>query len=114
MAHTMANEMGFTGTEARADSGAYQAYQILRLGFTVAPIVAGLDKFLHFLVDWDKYLPATVNNMAGGHGHELMLVVGVIEGIAGIGGFLKPRVFAYFVAAWVGVCLFQFLFCSGG
>lgn len=35
---------------------AYQAYQLLYLGFIVAPLVAGLDKFTHFLTDWDKYL----------------------------------------------------------
>ncbi len=29
----------------------YQAYQILHVGFTVAPIVAGLDKFFHLLVN---------------------------------------------------------------
>lgn len=31
-----------------------QAFQILRFWFTVAPILAGLDKFFHLLVDWDK------------------------------------------------------------
>ncbi|HXG84792.1 MAG TPA: hypothetical protein VNI84_12285 [Pyrinomonadaceae bacterium] len=79
----------------------YQAFQILRIGFTVAPIIAGLDKFLHLLVDWDKYLPPMVNNLTGGHGHQLMLAAGVIEIIAGIGVFLKPRIFAYIVAVWL-------------
>src|SRR5437773_10655159 len=86
---------------ADVNSPSYQAYQILRLGFTVAPIIAGIDKFLHLLVDWDKYLPAVVNNALGGRGHQFMLVVGVIEIVAGIGVFLKPRVFAYVVAAWL-------------
>jgi len=79
----------------------YQAFQILRIGFAVAPILAGLDKFLHLMVDWDKYLPATVNNLSGGYGHQMMLAAGVIEIIAGIGVFLKPRLFAYIVAAWL-------------
>jgi len=105
--------MGFTGTESRADSAAYQAYQILRLGFTVAPIIAGLDKFLHLLVDWDKYLPATVNNMLGGHGHEFMLVVGVIEVVAGIGVFLKPKIFAYVVSAWLLLIIVNLLMIPG-
>jgi uncharacterized membrane protein YphA (DoxX/SURF4 family) len=92
-----------TRSIASVDSrgAAYQAYQILRLGFTVAPIVAGLDKFFHILTDWDKYLPATVNNMVGGHGHEFMLVVGVIEVVAGIGVFIKPKIFAYVVSVWL-------------
>ena len=113
MAHTIANEMGFTGTEARADSAAYQAYQILRIGFTVAPILAGLDKFAHLMVDWDKYLPATVNNMLGGHGHEFMLVVGVIEIVAGIGVFLKPKIFAYVVSAWLLLIIVNLLMIPG-
>jgi len=79
----------------------YQAYQILHLGFTVAPIVAGLDKFFNLLVNWEQYLPAFVKNMTGGHGHELMLAVGVIEIVAGLGVAFKPRLFAYVVAAWL-------------
>ena len=79
----------------------YQAFRILQLGFTVAPIVAGLDKFFNLLVDWDKYLPGAVNNLVGGHGHTLMLGVGVIEIAAGIGVALKPRVFSYVVAVWL-------------
>jgi uncharacterized membrane protein YphA (DoxX/SURF4 family) len=79
----------------------YQAYQILHVGFTVAPIVAGLDKFFGLLVDWDRYLAPVVNSAIGGHGHAFMLVVGVIEIIAGIGVALWPRIFSYVVAAWL-------------
>lgn len=35
---------------------AYQAYQILHVGFVLAPIVAGIDKFFHLLTNWDQYL----------------------------------------------------------
>jgi hypothetical protein len=80
---------------------AYQAYQILHVGFTVAPIVAGADKFFHLLVDWDRYLAPVVNRALGGHGHQFMLVAGVIEIIAGIGVALRPRLFGYVVAAWL-------------
>ena len=79
----------------------YQAYQILHIGFTVAPIVAGLDKFFGLLVDWDRYLAPVVNSAIGGHGHAFMLVVGVIEIVAGIGVALRPRIFSYVVAAWL-------------
>src|ERR1044071_511615 len=90
-----------TATSDAADlsNPSYQAFQILRVGFTVAPILAGADKFFHFLVDWDKYLPSVVNDLTGGNGHGLMLAVGLIEVIAGIGGGIKPRIFAYVVAA---------------
>ncbi len=99
------------GTTERRYS--YQAFQILRFAFTVAPIVAGLDKFFHLLVDWDKYLPPIVNNLVSGHGHQLMLAVGVIEVIAGIGVFLKPRIFAYIVAVWLLIIILNLLVIPG-
>ena len=91
----------------------YQAYRILQFGFTVAPIIAGLDKFFNLLVDWEKYLPAVVNNLVGGHGHVLMLVVGVIEVVAGIGVALKPRIFSYVVAFWLWGIIINLLLIPG-
>src|SRR5262245_15748816 len=84
-----------------AEGPVRQAFWILRAGFTAAPILAGLDKFFHVMVDWDQYLAPTVNNLLGGHGHAFMLVAGVIEIVAGIGVLLRPRIFAYVVAAWL-------------
>jgi uncharacterized membrane protein YphA (DoxX/SURF4 family) len=92
---------------------AEQAFQILRFGFTVAPILAGLDKFFHVLVDWDKYLSPTANNVLAGHGHQFMIIAGIIEIIAGIGVFLKPRVFAYIVAVWLLAIIINFLAIPG-
>jgi hypothetical protein len=92
---------------------AFQAYQILRLGFTVAPIIAGIDKFTHLLVNWDQYLPSLVNRMVGGHGHELMLVAGVIEIVAGLGVFFKPKIFAYVVSAWLVLIIVNLLLVPG-
>jgi uncharacterized membrane protein len=83
-----------------------QAYEILHWGFTVAPILAGADKFFHLLCDWDKYLAPQVANILPFSGHTFMLIVGVIEIVAGIGVMLLPRVFAYVVSAWlVGIIL---------
>jgi hypothetical protein len=94
-------------------SPAYQAYQILHLGFTVAPILAGLDKFFHLLVNWDQYLPPVVNNMTGGRGHQLMLLVGVIEIVAGLGVWFKPKIFAYVVSAWLVLIIVNLLLIPG-
>ncbi len=91
----------------------YQAFQILRLGFTIAPIAAGLDKFFHLLVNWDQYLPASINSLTGGYGHQLMLVVGVIEIIAGLGVWFKPKIFAYVVAAWLLLIIVNLLLIPG-
>ena len=79
----------------------YQAYQLLHVAFTIAPIVAGVDKFIHVLVNWDNYLSPVANKILAGHGHAFMLVVGVIEIVAGIGVALWPKVFSYVVAGWL-------------
>lgn len=97
MAHTMTNSHSF----AAEHSATHQAYEILRIAFTVAPILAGLDKFTHLLTNWDKYLAPQVNEMLGGNGHTFMLAVGVIEVVAGIGVFLKPKIFGYVVGVWL-------------
>lgn len=105
---------GFSSeTKLRAASPSYQAYQILRLGFTVAPIVAGLDKFFHYLVNWDQYLPPVVNRVAGGYGHELMLAVGIVEIVAGLGVAFKPKIFAYVVSAWLLIIVVNLLLIPG-
>ena len=96
-----------------ASSSSYQAYQILHLAFIVAPVVAGLDKFFHLLVNWDQYLPPSVNSLVGGHGHELMLGVGVIEVVAGIGVAFKPKIFSYVVAAWLALIIVNLLMIPG-
>jgi len=80
---------------------AYQAYRILHLGFTAAPILAGIDKFFHFLCNWDQYLAPWILNLSPAGGHTLMLAAGVIEVAAGILVALKPRLGAPLVGAWL-------------
>ena len=114
MAQAFSSSAGITSaTSESVSSPSYQAFQILRTGFTVAPIVAGVDKFLHLLVNWDQYLPAFVNNLTGGHGHQLMLAVGVIEIVAGLGVAFKPRIFAYVVSAWLLLIVANLLMIPG-
>ena len=103
----------FPSETVSTTSPGYQAYMILRAGFTVAPIVAGLDKFFNLLVNWEQYLPGFVKNLSGGHGHELMLAVGVIEIVAGLGVAFKPRLFAYVVSAWLLLIVVNLLMIPG-
>ena len=101
------------GADAKIGTSGLQAYQILHFGFTVAPIVAGLDKFFGLLVNWDQYLPSFINGMVGGQGHSLMYLVGVIEVIAGLGVWFRPRIFAYVVAAWLLLIIANLLLIPG-
>ncbi|HTN99405.1 MAG TPA: hypothetical protein VL068_01920 [Microthrixaceae bacterium] len=88
-------------TEQRLDDPTYQAYSVLRLAFTVAPIIFGLDKFLNWLVDWPVYLAPQINDLVPGNAHQAMLAVGVIEIVAGIAVAARPRFGSYLVAAWL-------------
>ena len=91
-------------TAAQTGDPAYQAYRILQVGFIAAPILAGLDKFFNILINWEQYLAPFVGNLIDPG--VLMAVVGVVEIAAGIGVAIKPRIFAYVVAAWlVGIIL---------
>ena len=78
-----------------------QAFWLLRLGFTVAPIAFGLDKFFDVLVDWRIYLAPEVNDLIPGNAHQAMLLIGVVEIVAGLVVALRPRFGGYLVAAWL-------------
>ena len=80
---------------------AYQAYQILYIGFIVAPFLAGLDKFTNFLATWDQYLAPAVERMLPISGHTLMFLVGIVEMAAAVLVAVRPRIGAYIVAAWL-------------
>jgi uncharacterized membrane protein YphA (DoxX/SURF4 family) len=92
---------------------AYQGFVLLRIGFTVAPIVFGLDKFFNVLVDWEKYLAPWVNRIIPGTGSDFMYLVGVVEIAAGIAVAVKPRYGAYLVAAWLAGIVANLLTYSG-
>jgi hypothetical protein len=80
---------------------AQQAYWLLYVGFIAAPIIAGADKFFHFLVNWDQYLAPTIANVLPVAPHTFMLAVGVIEIVAGLLVALKPSIGGFVVAAWL-------------
>jgi len=80
---------------------AYQSFTVLRIGFTVLPIVFGLDKFANVLTDWSKYLAPQIDSIVPGTAHQAMLAVGVVEVVAGVLVAVRPRWGGYVVAAWL-------------
>ena len=88
-------------TEPRLSNPAFQAFTLLRVGFAVAPILFGLDKFLNWLVDWRIYLAPQIDDLVPGNAHQAMLAVGVIEIIAGIVVAVRPKFGGYLVATWL-------------
>lgn len=79
----------------------YQAFMLLRAGFTVAPIAFGLDKFWNGMVYWPKYLAPWINDLMPGTAQQFMYFVGAVEIVAGLVVLVKPRYGAYLVAAWL-------------
>jgi uncharacterized membrane protein YphA (DoxX/SURF4 family) len=100
------------GERLRSDP-AYQAFVILRVAFTVAPILFGLDKFFDVMVDWPKYLAPWIDDVVPGSASTAMHLVGVVEILAGVLVALKPRYAAYVVAAWLGGIIVNLLTYSG-
>ena len=80
---------------------AYQAFLLLRIGFTVAPILFGLDKFFDVLVEWNRYLAPAINDIVPGNATDAMHLVGAIEIVAGLLVALAPRIGGYVVAGWL-------------
>jgi len=92
---------------------AYQAFTLLRVVFTVAPILFGLDKFFDVLVDWEQYLAPWIDDIVPGSASTAMHLVGVGEIAAGVLVFAKPRIGAYVVAAWLAGIIVNLLTLSG-
>ena len=92
---------------------AIQAFWLLRIGFTVAPILFGLDKFAHVLVNWDRYLAPELSDHLPGSPHQIMYVVGAIEIVAGLVVAIRPRFGGYLVAAWLAGIIVNLLLIGG-
>jgi hypothetical protein len=79
----------------------YQAFCLLRFAFVVAPLLAGADKFFNLLTTWTQYMAPQLSNLVHHQDARFMMMAGVVEMIAGIGVFFKPKVFAYIVSLWL-------------
>lgn len=84
-----------------ATSHAYRVRELLHWTYGLVPIIAGADKFTHLLTDWDKYLAPAVADILPFAPHTFMLIVGVIEIIAGIIVLVKPRIGSLIVGCWL-------------
>src|SRR5262245_37800084 len=88
----------------RADpvrGAAFQAYWLLRVGFTVAPILFGIDKFFNWTVNWPDYLAGWINDIVPGTAQDFMYFVGGVEIAAGLIVAVAPMIGAPLVAAWL-------------
>ncbi|HYF27548.1 MAG TPA: hypothetical protein VD931_17535 [Baekduia sp.] len=93
---------------------AAQAFLLLRVAFTVAPILFGLDKFAEVLTDdWTRYLATEVDDLIPGSAQDAMYLVGGVEILAGLVVLVAPRVGGLLVAAWLGGIIVNLLLTGG-
>jgi hypothetical protein len=102
-----------TGDALRKDPAA-QAFLLLRVAFTVAPILFGLDKFAEVMIsDWPKYLAPEFNDLIPGNAEDAMLIVGGVEIVAGLVVAVMPRFGGLLVAGWLGGIIVSLLIVGG-
>jgi uncharacterized membrane protein YphA (DoxX/SURF4 family) len=99
--HVPASSAWHRARERFMTDPAYQAYIVLRIGFTLLPLAMGIDKFFNVFVKWEQYLAGWYNDLIPGNAHLAMHLIGVVEIIAAILVALKPRYAAYVVAGWL-------------
>jgi hypothetical protein len=91
-----------------------QAFLLLRIAFTVAPILFGLDKFANVLTDdWTKYLATQFNDLIPGDAGDAMHIVGVVEVAAGLVVATIPRFGGILVAGWLAGIILNLLLVGG-
>ena len=96
------------------DDPAAQAFTLLRIAFTVAPILFGLDKFAEVLNnDWTVYLAPQFNDLIPGNAQDAMHIVGIVEIVAGLVVAVSPRFGGLLVAGWLGGIIANLLIIGG-
>ena len=100
-----------TYAERKMYNPTYQAFQFLHWAFVIAPILAGADKFFHYLANWNQYLAPQVTQYIDGT--LFMKGVGVVEVIAGLLVAFKPRIGGYVVMVWLWGIIANLLMVGG-
>lgn len=93
--------------------GPAQAYSLLYLGYIALPLIAGIDKFFHYLVDWNLYLSPAFAALAGGRVTALMNAAGLVEIVAGLLVAVRPRLGGLVVALWLWAIVANLLLIPG-
>ena len=101
-------------TDVLRHDPAAQAFVLLRVAFTVAPILFGLDKFAEVLTaDWGRYLAPEFNDLIPGSAQDAMYLVGATEIVAGAVVLVAPRFGGLLVAGWLGGIIVSLLLAGG-
>jgi hypothetical protein len=104
----------FPSADALRRDPAAQAFLLLRVAFTVAPILFGLDKFAEVLTDdWTRYLSSQFDSLLPGSAQDGMYLVGGVEIVAGLVVLAAPRFGGQLVAGWLAGIIVNLLLVGG-
>lgn len=80
------------------------AFWTLRIAFGLMAFLAGLDKFLNLLTNWEQYVSPLVLAVVPLSAGALMRAAGVVEMVVGVAVlFGLTRLGGYVVAAWLSL-----------
>jgi hypothetical protein len=102
-----------SGSTVRSLSPVQQTFWLLRVGFTAAPILFGLDKFTNLMVDWSIYLAPWLDRRIPGSADDFMMAVGVVEIAAGLLVAVRPSIGGLVVAGWLAGIIGNLLITPG-
>lgn len=92
--------------QSRVIGNTDRVISLLRWTYGLVPIIAGADKFMHILTNWDKYLAPAISNILPMTAHTFMSIVGIIEIVAGVLVLIKPKIGSLIVGIWlVGIAI---------
>lgn len=80
-----------------------QTFNLLKYTFGIVPIVAGADKFTNLLTHWEQYISPSMAGVLPFPTSVFMMIVGVIEIVAGIIVLKKAAIGGYIVAGWLTI-----------
>lgn len=85
---------------------------VLMWTYGMLAIIAGVDKFTNILVQWENYMDTAFFKSLNIDNNYLLYAIGVMEFLAGILIFLRPKIGAYCIMTWL-VVIASFLFLQG-
>lgn len=86
-----------------------QTFNLLKFTFVIIPIVAGVDKFTNLLTNWEQYINPDIANLLPFSASVFMMIVGLIEIIAGLIVLKNAEIGGYIVAAWLSIIALSLL-----
>lgn len=104
--HSASSAAALAATESHV---VRSTHTLLKYLFTALPIIAGADKFTNLLARWDTYLNPLALRIVPVSASTFMHLVGVIEIIAGILVFVRPRLGGFVVMGWLLAIALQLL-----